>query len=62
MRNMFRSAVGVIGCIIGFLGACSVSAQTFAEQLNAAEQAAVGLDKLTTAERAALFEATGRYK
>ncbi|MDB4473620.1 hypothetical protein N9023_01315 [Opitutaceae bacterium] len=47
MRDTMRSAIGVMVFMVGLLGACSVSAQTFAEQLNTVEQAAVGLDKLT---------------
>lgn len=38
------------------------AAQSFSEQLNASEQAAVGLDRLTPAERTALFAAIERYK
>lgn len=48
--------------MIAPFGVGSVAAQTFAEQLSPLEQAAVGLDKLTPAERTALFEAIERYK
>ncbi len=59
-RLSFGSILGAFLITVGF--SLPLSAQTFEEQLTANEETAAGLDKLTAAERSALFAAIERYK
>lgn len=57
-----RLRFGLLIVLFGFGGVAAGQAQTFSDQLSPEQRAALGLDKLTAAERAALFEVIERYK
>lgn len=54
--------IRVIGVILAGMFVPGAMGQSFEDQLSVAEQAVIGLDKLSADEKAALFEAIERYK